>query len=163
MKKIGIITLIIICILSVPLFASSETFDIASIPYSDMTTDDLHLIIQAAKEELTKRNAMDKDLMVIVDTEDFFVYLDSDPVVEDSYNGGKVLELHPVVENRSSSSLTLLINNVYVNNWKVDAYHGEMSLEPGKKVKSFMDIYDVINSIDELDEIEFDFSVWNDE
>ncbi len=161
MKK-TIVAIIFISLLVFPVFASSETSDVSNIPFSNLTTEDLQLVIHLAREELAKRNLKEKESMVIVDTEDFLVYLDGDPVVKDSSHG-KELEFYIVVENRSSSSQTLLVNNVYVNRWKVAAYHLDLSLDAGKRVKSSMQVYDLINSVDELEEIEFDFGVWNNE
>ncbi len=127
--------------------------------YSSMTKDELHAVIDQARQALMAHEVyLDSD-KVILDEQGILVTMRADYMVEyDAFTTTLI------VENNSDKKITLLPENVYVNGWQVYAM-GVSDLEPGKKAEGKFFIGTIsranVDDAEDLEDLEFEFNVFD--
>ncbi len=131
------------------------------IDYASLTDDQLHEIIDLARNELARRELVAQEKTVLFEQDGVQLYLTGNYKVDEWGEGKHVLQLEAVVVNESDRKISVHIDTVSVNGWNV--YGGSISnIDAGKKKKGSFEIrlYDAdIHSYEEIEDIEFSFKV----
>ena len=134
----------------------------AETDYAAMPDDDLHAMIDAARNELTRRELTAAADTVLFDQDGISCYLTGGYDIQEWGEGNHVMKLEAVVINDSDVMVTVGIEGCYVNGWEV--YGGVIQkTDAGKKQKDTFEIrlYDAdIHSYEEIEDIEFTFKVY---
>jgi len=151
MKRL--ISVILTLLMFVSCFAIAEGTD-----FSAMDDATLHAMINGARNELTKREMVAAENIVLFEQDGVSVYLTGKHEVwgSDSY----YLDLEAVLVNDSAASVYLYIDTAYVNGWEVYA-GGITDTAAGKKQKANIDfsISEAgITTYEEIEEIEV--NIW---
>ena len=157
MKKMFSLFLVLLLVCTTA-FSFAEGLD-----YSAMTSEELYEIISAARNELTKRELVASEKLVIFEAEGVQVYLTGEHRV---YGTDSVfLDLEAVVINDSDVPVSLSTAACSVNGWDVWNM-GISSTSAGKKQKSNFNINLTdaeISTYEEIEEIEFTLYLVNSE
>ena len=149
------LTLTMILALAVPAFADVPGF-------TDMTTDEIMEIINAARNELISRELKAAENTILLDQNDVQIYLTGKHSV-DSYDEYVDLYLEVVVVNNTGRKINVDLDSITVNGWDVDAW-GIYDVSSKKKDDLEIDISDAdLSSYDELEDIVFTFEVYDSE
>lgn len=153
MKKL-FVTLAVICLLAGT--AAAESMD-----YTAMTNEELHQIINLARNELTRRELAAGSKILLFEQDGVSLYLTGGYEIQEWGTGKHVLKLEGIVINDSDQMIDVRIDTVTVNGWEV--YGGIIQkVDAGKKKKDTFEIrlYDGdIHSYEEIEDIEFNFRV----
>lgn len=151
-----IVSFMLVVVLLFCCTAYSEGLDVSS-----MTDEQLHKIIDLAKNELLKRELIAQEKLIIFDQDGVQLYLTGEYKFRLPY-----MELNAVVINNSDVTVAFSTDyKVSVNGWEVwgdPDYLGKTS--PGKKHKGnfTIKIEDAeVGSFDEIEEIEFNLTLVN--
>ena len=139
--------LLIFCLL-VSASAMAESLD-----YAGMTDEQLHEIINLARNELAKRELVLSGETLILDAENVQVYTTG--VV--TYDGYRV-KLEVIVVNGSSMETRIDTEKASVNGWTISNAPGLRATGAGKKQKGYFDFYitpDLLPDVSALEDIEF--------
>ncbi|MGJ4851823.1 hypothetical protein ACH6CV_16415 [Bacillota bacterium Meth-B3] len=112
-------------------FALAEGADFAS-----MKDDELHALINGARNELTKREMVAAEKTVLLERDGITVYLTGE---HKTWGDGGVLGLEAVVVNDSENTVNVMMNSASVNGWNV-LTGGIFSVESKKKKKNTFEI-----------------------
>lgn len=135
-----------------------------SIDYSNMSDEDLHSMIDTARNELTKRELVAGEKTVLVDQDGVQLYLTGDIDFRES-SDSKYTEIGVVLINDSDRKISISIEDLYVNGWSIFAMCGA-SAESGKKDKATIDMSldeAEINNFQDIEEMEFTVRVYDGE
>lgn len=138
--------------------AAAENMDFAS-----MSDEELHSIIDGARSELTKRELVAAEDVVLFEQDGVTVYLTGN---HDTYGDDSVyLELEVVVVNDADQSLGVGIDSASINGWNVFG-GGIPGTDAGKKQKGSL-LFCISDaeaySFEEIEDIELDFYVYSEE
>ena len=155
MKKI--LVLVLAALLALCGVATAEA------DYSAVSDDELHTVIDAARNELARRELTASADTVLFDQDGVQCYLTGNYEVKEWGEGKHVMQLEAVVINDTDVTVNVSIEACYVNGWEV--YGGLIQkTDPGKKQKDTFEIrlFDAdIHSYEEIEDIEFTFKVAN--
>ena len=120
--------------------------------FTAMTDDELHALVDGARNELAKRELVVAEDTVILEQEGVTVYLTGEHEID--YSGN--LNLEAVVVNDSDREISVFLDSASINGWDVfNVGIGETSV--GKKQKGFFlfQLEDAeISSYEEVEDIE---------
>ena len=153
MKKILALVMVLVCV-SCWGFASAEGLD-----YAAMSDEQLQAIIDAARNELSKRKLVLAEKTILFNQDGVSAYLTGEYEIEDYDDVYLSLEL--VVINDSDKTVWISTDSVSVNGWNVFSY-GIPETTAGKKQKTDLEfcISDAeITSFEEVEEVEFVFNL----
>lgn len=127
----------------------------AELDYSSMTDDELHAAINAARNELVRRELIAAKDVVIVDQDGVQMYMTGNNEVNVLDNGDAWLYIEFVVVNDADISINLLVEQSTVNGWDV---HGDgmgaTSAGAKQKVRMRMKVSDgEVTSLEEIEDI----------
>lgn len=135
---------------------------LAEADFTAMTDDELHALVDGARNELTRRELVTSDKTVLFDQDGISCYLTGNYEIQEWGEGNHVMKLEGVVINNSDVMVTVGIEGCYVNGWEV--YGGIIQkTDAGKKQRDTFEIrlYDAdIHSYEEIEDIEFTFKVY---
>lgn len=153
MKKI--LVLLLAVLLAFCAVATAET------DYSSMTDDELHTMIDAARNELVRRELTASADTMLFDHDGIQCYLTGNYEIKEWGEGKHVMLLETVVVNNTDVMMDVRIDGCYVNGWEV--YGGIIQkTDAGKKQRDTFEIrlYDAdIHSYEEIQDIDFTFKV----
>ena len=154
----ALLTLVILLGVALPLEAFADSPDVSS-----MTTEELHELINAARNELTARELNAEGETVLFDQDGVKVYLTGNYTIE-SYDWATYIYLEAVVINDTDSTIDVFFVSSTVNGWDVDNIGiGEITTGHKKKGNFELTISDAeINSYEEIEDAEFVFYVMDD-
>ena len=157
MKKLVSVVLSLLLVFS---FASAEV-DLSSMSYAALSNEDLHAVINAARNELLKRELVSGEKTIIFDQDGVQVYLTG------KNKAGKYLKLGAVLINNSDVTVSLdaVNNHASMNGWEVYCSADDLAKTgPGKKQKGDITLNaedaEVV-SLEDIEEIEFTFTLKN--
>ena len=155
-KTLAILVALILLFTGVSAFAED---------YSTYSDDDLYAIIDGARTELLNRKIGQEGNPVLLEADNLTVTLSGDPVVQEAYSGGYNMILNVVAVNSGNEDISFIVDEMYINGWKVSALEGG-EIGAGKKAKIEMTFYEVdtkaeIISIEMLEDIEFRFYTYD--
>lgn len=88
--------------------------------YPSMTDEQLHAVIDAARNELSKREQIAAEKTVLFEQDGVTIYMSGDYTVRESMVGDAVyLEIELVVVNETDRNVGISIENPSVNGWDV--------------------------------------------
>lgn len=154
MKRLFSIALILILVGSVAL---AESID-----WTIMTDEELHGAIDAARNELSKRELSLSENTILVDQDGIQLYLTGEHTFSD-WDETKYVELGVVLVNDSDQNISVSIENLYVNGWNVYAMCGATA-NSGKRDKSTIDMNVAeaeVNTFEEIQDMEFSIRLYN--
>lgn len=134
-----------------------------SIDYASLSDEELHAIINAARNELTKRELVADEKTVICDQDDVQVYLTGRYKWNEGSNESIYLVLEAVIINNSQYELSISIDSISVNGWDVWA-GGPGTTNAGKKKKGEFNIKvsdAEIKKFGEIEDIEFHLELYD--
>ena len=147
MKRILLV--IFIFILLCPIGLAETQLDFAS-----MSNDELHTMIDLARNELTKREMHIGDSIVILDAQDVVISLTGEYRTS---SDSEYLDLNSIVVNNSSHNVGISLDHVSVNGWSIYG-SAPSDVDAGKKGKDEftfnLDEADC-DSIEKVEDIEF--------
>ena len=158
MKKILSLSIVLMLMLQAVVFADAE-----SSQYSDMTTENLQTILDNVRNELFLRSIKLEPDQVFYDDGSVKVYLTGKWEYPKDIGLGRFLRFEICVINQSDVKISLEYDKTYINGWEV----GHVVLgkvEAGKKKKLdlvFKGLDADLQSAEEVDEVEFQFTVYN--
>ena len=130
------------------------------IDYAALTDDELHELIDSARIELTTRELVASEDVVLVDVDGVQLYL---TCVYDVHGEGRYVDFAAVMVNGGEGNRGVAIDEAYINGWEV--YGSSLgSIDAGKKQKGDLTfkLEDAdISSFEEIEEIEIHFYVYN--
>lgn len=157
MKRLFTLTLTLALALLLCSCALAEGLDFAS-----MTDEELQTVIDTARNELTNRQLIYAENTVLIDQDGIKLYLsgknDFRLREESAY-----LELGTVLVNDSDKNVSILVDDLYVNGWRISALGGGHA-DAGKKDKSTLDmnLFEAeITAFEDIEEMEFTFRVYD--
>lgn len=119
--------------------------------FAVMSDDELHALVDGARNELAKRELTAAEGTVLFEQEGVTVYLTGEHEVKSGY-----LDLEAVVVNDRDCTVAIAVNSASINGWNVfSGGIGETS--PGKKQKGMLSfsLEDAsLSSFEEIEEIE---------
>ncbi len=132
--------------------------------YPSMTDEQLHAVIDAARNELSKRELVLDGKTLLFEKEGVSVYLTSDfkadTIVTDSWH---YMRASVIVVNDSDLNVRVGIDSMSVNGWEVSCT-GFSSVAPGKKSKDelYFNALDTdVTSVEEIETVEITFRLAN--
>ena len=131
--------------------------------WTSMTDDELHSIIDHARNELTKRELVAGEKTVLVDQDGIQFYLTGEYEFADRDVDRKMVELQTVLINDSSNNVGITIDSLYVNGWNIFALCGAQAAA-GKRDKSTIDmnVFDAeVTAFEDIKEMEFTIKVYD--
>jgi len=155
MKKVFSVLLMLVLICTAG-FATAEGLD-----YSSMSDEELHATISSARNELTRRELIAEEKLVIFEADNVQAYLTGNYEV---YGSDTVfLNLEAVIINDSDATVSLMTEACCINGWDVWSM-GIANTSAGKKHKGNFNIKLTdaeIATFEEIEEIEFTFYLSN--
>lgn len=148
-----------LCLLLVALMISPVA--LADTDYSAMSTEELHKIIDLARNELFRREQHFEDgqKTVLIDLDEITLYLTGE-----KKTSGKYLYYDAILINNSDKEVSVTIDDCYINGWA--SFGMAMgSLNAGKKMKGDITFgfgNAEISSYEEIETLEFVLSYWFD-
>lgn len=124
-----------------------------SIDYASMTDEELHTVIDLARNELARRELTIGDNTLILDAEGIQVYTTGN-ITYDGYR----LKLEVIAVNNSKAELTINTEKASVNGWSISNAPGLHGTSAGKKQKGYFDFYitpDLLPDAESVEDIEF--------
>ena len=157
MKRIALTLLALVVLFSAffPCSAFAEAPDL-----SDMTDEELHALIDAARNELTSREMKAAENTVLFEQEGVQVYMTGNNRTE-NYGDSAYLYVEVIIINDSDKDIALVDKSVCVNGWEV-MFFGVGGVSAGKKKKDEIElvISDAsISSLEEVEDVEFVFQL----
>ncbi len=131
--------------------------------YADMSDEELHGIIDAARNELARRErALTKD-MALFEAEGFTLYLTGKNALDDQVLDSQYLHIGALAVNDGEKDIGVAVNSAVVNGWEV--YCSGLSVtSEGKKREEDL-LFDVastgIQSLDEVEDIQLSLSLYD--
>lgn len=154
MKKLFAILVVMVMVLySVSAFAEIDA--------AGMSTDELHRVMDAARNELVKRELTAAGDTVLFDQDGASAYLTGQIAVNDIGN----LTLETVFINGTDKTLALTVDNASINGWTVFTM-GITDTMPGNRTKGYLEfsLSDAsITTLDEVKDITITFNVFDTE
>lgn len=150
-----ILAALLATLLLLSLCAFAEGMDFAS-----MTDEELHALVDGARNELANRELAATADTVLIDQDDVKVYLTGEHKVS---SNGSYLYMEAVVVNDSDKQISILIDSSSINGWDVFST-GISETNPGKKQKGEFDfsLEDAgISSYEEIEEIEMELYLFD--
>jgi len=90
--------------------------------YASMTDDQLHAIVDAARNELAKRELIAAENTVLFEQDGVTIYMTGDwKIRESSINDSIYLEINVIAINNTNRNVGIRIENPSVNGWDVSA------------------------------------------
>jgi len=135
-----------------------------SVDYASMTDEELHGIIDSARNELTKREMVFGEKTVLIDQDGVQFYLTGEYEFNAS-SDSKYTELETVLINNSDRKVTVTVDDLYVNGWQIFAMCGS-NADAGKKDKGSLDmsLADAeVNTFEDIQDMEFMIRVYDSE
>lgn len=135
----------------------------AEADYSAMSDDELHATINAARNELVRRELIAAEDVVIVDQDNLQMYMTGNNEISVMDNGDVWLYIEFVVINDADTSINLLVNQSTVNGWDVHG-DGMGATSPGakQKVRMRMKVSDgEVSSLEEIEDIVVSYKVFD--
>lgn len=142
-------------LLSVLLVCLSCAASAEGVDYTAMNDEELHALVDGARNELAKRELNAAEDTVIFEQEGVEVYLTG----EHEVLGEAYLDLEAVVINDSDKSISLMVDSASINGWDVFC-DGIYEVSSGKKKKGALEfnLEDAeISSYEEVEDIEISF------
>ncbi len=134
--------------------------------YSSLSTEELHQIINSARNELTVRELNAAENTVLLDQNDVKVYLTGKyEIWGDKADDYMYLDLEVVVVNDSDYLLSVIVDSACVNGWEVYT-SGISDTSPGKKQRGSLEfkISDgEAYTYEEVEEIEMNILLYDSE
>ena len=133
----------------------------AALDYTAMTDEQLHQIIDEARNELTKREMVAAENLVLFEQDGVTVYLTG--AYEPWGSDNVYLDLEAVVINDSDKTVSILIDACSINGWDVYS-SGVSDTSAGKKQKGQLEflLTDAgISTYEEIEEVEIDFTIYD--
>ena len=132
--------------------------------YASMTDTQLHDIVDAARNELTKRELVAEGKTLLFERNGVSVYLTSD-FKADSFHTDSMhfMRASVIVVNDSDINVRVGVESMSVNGWEV-SNSGFSSVSPGKKLKdelTFNAVDTDITTVEEIETIEITFRLSN--
>ena len=155
MKKF--ITLMLICILLLGCTAIAES----AVDFTAMTDDQLHQIIDGARNELTKRELNMSADLVLIEQDGVTVYLTGEYELWGSDN--VYIDFEVVVVNDSDKTVSILVDAASINGWDVYG-SGVSDTSAGKKQKGTLEflLTDAdISTYEEIEDIELTLTIYD--
>lgn len=156
MKRFVSVFLIALMILSI----ASTTVFAEGIDVTSMTDEELHAIVDSARNELAKRELTAAADTVLFDAEGVKMYLTGNSHVS---SNGEFAYFEVVVVNDTETEVAVTIDSASINGWDV-ASNGVYGTSAGKKQKGemFFHISDAeISTIEEIDDLELTFRLFD--
>ena len=157
---VTVIVFILIFSLAFPLEAFAELTD-----FSSMTEEELHELINGARNELTLRELVfDKDT-VLIDQDGVKVYLTGNYKVNEFYYPDDLVSVtfEAVIINETDTTISVNFDSATVNGWDV-SYNGIGDITAGHKKKDNLELYISeadITTYEEIEEVIFDLYVYD--
>lgn len=132
--------------------------------YPSMTDEQLHAVIDAARNELSKRELVLDGKTLLFEKEGVSVYLTGD-FKEDSFTTDSLhyMRAEVIVVNDSDLNVRVGIDSMSVNGWEVSC-SGFSAVSAGKKVKDelyFNAVDTDVTSVEEIETVEITFRLSN--
>lgn len=160
MKKVMTLVLAAVLLIVLPCEAFAEMPDLSA-----MSTEELHALVDAARNELTSRELTAGGETLIVDQDGVQVYLTGEYKVEDWGDGTVDLYLEAVIVNNTDHGLAVVEDGISVNGWNV-TFFGIGEISAGKKKKANFELWisdASISTYEEIEEIEFGLRLLNED
>ena len=155
MKKI--ITLILAAILLISCTAMAET----AIDFTTLTDEQLHELVDGARNELTKRELNMSADLVLIEQDGVTVYLTGEYELWGSDN--VYIDFEVVVVNDSDKTVSILVDSASINGWDVYG-SGVSDTSAGKKQKGTLEflLTDAdISTYEEIEDIELTLTIYD--
>ena len=128
--------------------------------YSSMTDDELLAELNLIRVELTKRADSKEEKQVLADVDGITVTYNGSPRLENTFMG-LCLILPVTITNSGKKSMSIRLDDSYINGWKV-GYTFLEELDPGMKAKGEISLENVDNdaelvSLDALEDVKLVF------
>lgn len=133
------------------------------IDVSTMTDEELHAIINAARNELTKRELVAAGDLVVVDQDDVQIYMTGNNEMKAFDDGGVWLYIEFVVVNNTDTTVNPFVGKSIVNGWDVHGDGmGKTSAGSRQKVTMRMRVSDgEVSSMEDIEEIVVSFELYD--
>lgn len=131
---------------------------LAEADFTGMTDDELHALVDGARNELVKRELVAENKAVILEQDGVTVYLTGDISLE--YN---FLKVGVVVVNDTDKTISILLDGASVDGWTLNTI-GVTDTPAGKKQKGtlqFLVSDGEVEAAEEVKEIEAVYKIWD--
>lgn len=132
--------------------------------YASMTDAQLHDIVDAARNELTKRELVAEGKTLLFEHDGVSVYLTGDFKADSLHTDSMhFMRASVIVVNDSDINVRVGVDSMSVNGWEV-SNSGFSSVSPGKKLKdelTFNAVDTDITTVEEIETIEITFRLSN--
>lgn len=131
--------------------------------YSSLSDEQLIEQLNAIRNELVSRGFKAEKNRVLLEKNGIQVYINGDPVIKrGQWSDTEYLYIPIVIINNTDKVIMCTIDNTSENGWKVYGFISE-EVPAGKKSKSQIEfnLDDDVKTIDDLEEIEFTFRVFD--
>lgn len=145
MKKLFSILIALILIGGVAMAESTD--------YASMTDEELHTIIDRARNELTRRELTITGETLVLDAEGVQVYVTGNM----TYDGYR-LKVEAIIINDTAVNLAIDTEQASVNGWTISNAPGMHGTAPRKKQKGYFDFYitpDLLPDVESVTDVEF--------
>lgn len=144
----------------VMLFTCSAVAE-SAVDFASMTDDQLHELINSARNELTKREMIMSEKTVLLEQDGVTVYFTGN---HETWGYDSVyVDLEVVVVNDSDKSVSILIDSSSINGWEVFGT-GVSDTGAGKKQKGVLsfEVTDAeISTYEEIEELELTITIYD--
>ena len=157
MKKLFALFLAILMFVAIPCEAFADLPDLAA-----MADDELQELINAARNELTRRGLKAEENTVLYDQDGIQIYLTGKKYVED-YGDSSELYVEVVIINDSDNDIGILMDSATINGWEIYGW-GTDDISAGKKKKAefeFLASDADVFSIEEVEDLEMKMNIYD--
>ena len=154
MKRFFAILLAVLILLSATM-ALAEGMD-----FTSMTDAELYALVNGARNELTKRELVAAENVVIVGQDGITVYMTGNNAINEY---SPVLEMEAVVVNDTEKSISVSVESASVNGWNVYG-SGIYETTAGKKQKGVFELYledSDATTLEEVEDIEIELYIYD--
>ena len=137
--------------------------DGSCIDWESLTTEEIHHIVDLGRNELTTRDLIAAENLVLVDCDDVQLYITGEYKMWGGEKNNKYLKLYGVFVNNSSDKIGVNVSQSYVNGWEAFCT-GIAAIDGGKKARVELDVNleDAgIESFEEIQDLELMFYTFN--
>lgn len=150
------------CLLAALLLISITTTIAEEMDFASMSDDELHALVDGARNELAKRELSAAEDTVILEQDGVNVYLTGNKEIQDYSNE---LQIEAVVVNDTNKNISVIIDSASVNGWNVFG-SGISTTTAGKKQKGsfwlYLDGADV-SALEEVEDVELSLYLYDDD
>lgn len=153
----------IVLLVSILLVVATGVSCAEGIDYAVMSDEDLHAVVNSARNELTRRELIAAEKLVLLDRDGVQAYLTGEYRI---YGSDEIfMEIEAVVINDSEASVSLMSDGCCINGWDVWCMGiGDTTAGKKKKGNITVKLTDAeISTYEEIEEIEFSLYLSNSE